>query len=143
MQIKQIMTHSIETVNADENLVEAAMKMRSLNVGSLPVCRGNEFVGMITDRDITVRSTAEGKDPNATSVSEVMTPDVYCCYEDSNIYEAADMMEEKSIHRLMVLNEDNRPIGFLSLADFAVKSRDERLAWEILERLSETVCPHR
>jgi CBS domain-containing protein len=53
------------------------------------------------------------------------------------------MMENKGIHRLLVLNADNEPVGFISLADFAVKSHDERLAWEILEKISEPASPQR
>jgi CBS domain-containing protein len=143
MQVKEIMTHNAETTKADSSLVEAAQKMRSLEVGALPVWEGNEVVGMVTDRDMVVRAIAERKDPSSTAVSEVMTPEVFYCFEDDDIHEAATMMEEKSIHRLLVLNSDNEPIGFVSLADFAVKSRDERLAWEILEKISEPACPQR
>lgn len=143
MQVKEIMTCSIETIDSDANLIEAAQKMRLLEVGALPVWQGDNLIGMITDRDITVRATAEGKDPSNTQIKEIMTPEVLYCFEEDDIHEAAEMMEEKSIHRLLVLNTDNKPIGFVSLADFAVKSRDERLAWEILEKISEPACPHR
>lgn len=143
MQVKEIMTCNVETINSDANLIEAAQKMRSLEVGALPVWANDELIGMITDRDITVRAIAEEKDPSSTSVKEIMTSDICCCFEDDDIHEAAGMMEEKSIHRLLVLNSDNEPVGFVSLADFAVKSRDERLAWEILEKISEPACPHR
>ena len=143
MQVKEIMTCNVETINSDANLIEAAQKMRSLGVGALPVWENDQLIGMITDRDITVRAIAEEKDPSSTSVKEIMTSDICRCFEDDDIHEAAGMMEEKSIHRLLVLNSDNEPVGFVSLADFAVKSRDERLAWEILEKISEPACPHR
>jgi len=143
MKVKEIMTCNVETIDSDANLVEAAGKMRSLEVGALPVWKDDELVGMVTDRDMAIRAVAEGKDPSGTSVKEIMTSNVRCCFEDDDIHEAAEMMEEESIHRLLVLNSDKRPIGFISLADFAVKSRDERLAWEILEKISEPACPHR
>lgn len=143
MQVKEIMTSNIETISSETNLTEAAQKMQELEVGALPVWEGGELVGMITDRDITLRAVAEGKDPTTTQVKEVMTPEVFCCCEEDDIHEAAEMMEEKSIHRLLVINSDNAPVGFVSLADFAVKSHDERLAWEILEKISEPACPHR
>jgi len=143
MQVKEIMTHSAETISSDASLIETAKKMNSLNVGALPVWEAGEVVGMITDRDITVRATAVGRDPSTTRVGDIMTPEIYYCFEDDNIHDAAEMMEEKSIHRLLVLDSEHKPIGFVSLADFAVKSRDERLAWEILERISEPACPHR
>ena len=143
MQVKEIMTCNIETIGSDANLVKAAQKMRSLEVGALPVWENDKLIGMITDRDITIRGVADEKNPLSTSVKEIMTSDVCCCFEDDDIHEAAKMMEEKSIHRLLVLNSDNEPVGFVSLSDFAVKCRDEHLAWEILEKISEPACPHR
>ncbi len=143
MQVKEIMTLNAETIGSDENVIEAARKLKSLEVGALPVWQAGEVVGMITDRDIITRAVAEGKKCCDVKVSEVMTPEVLYCLEDDDIHEAAEMMEEKSIHRLLVLNSEYEPVGFVSLADFAVKSHDERLAWEILEKISEPACPHR
>jgi len=143
MQVKEIMTMNAETVSFDTSLMETAMKMRNLEVGALPVCKGEDLIGMVTDRDMVVKGTAESKDPIKTVVHSIMTPDVFYCYEDDDIHEAAEKMEDNSIHRLLVLNSRNKPSGFVSLADFAVKSHDERLAWEILEKISEPACPHR
>ncbi|MHC4728705.1 MAG: CBS domain-containing protein [Planctomycetota bacterium] len=143
MRVRDIMTLNAEMISPDCNLVEAAEKMKLLEVGALPVCEGDSLVGMLTGRDVIVRAIAEGKNPLRTSVGEIMTPDVFSCYEDDDIHDAAEVMEEKSIHRLLVLNIRNKPVGFVSLADFACKSRDERLAWEILEKISEPACPHR
>ena len=143
MQVKEIMTFSVETINSDANLVKAAQKMRSLEVGALPVWENDKLIGMITDRDITIRAVAEEKSLSSTSVKEIMTSDVCCCFEDDDIHEAAGMMEENSIHRLLVVNSSNQPIGFVSLSDIAVKSHDEHLTYEVLERISEPACPHR
>ena len=143
MNVNEIMTCNAETIDSQATLVEAAQKMKQLDVGALPVWESGELAGMITDRDITVRGVAQGKDPTKTRVNEVMTPEVFYCFADDDIHEAAELMEEKCIHRLLVLDETNEPAGFVSLADFAVKSRDERLAWEILEKISEPACPHR
>lgn len=143
MQVKEIMTCNAETIDADANLIEAARKMKSLEVGALPVREAEELIGIITDRDITVRATAEDKDTSSTHVNEIMTPEVFYCLEDDDIHEAAKMMEDKSIHRLLVLNSDYEPAGLISLADFAVKSHDEHLTWQVLEKISEPACPHR
>ena len=143
MQIKEIMTCDVETIDSDISLIEAAHLMKQMDIGALPVWKEQRLIGMITDRDIAIRGVAEGMDPSTTCVKDIMTPQVYYCFEDDDIHDAASMMEEKSIHRLLVLSEDNQPVGFISLADFAVKCRDERLAWEILEKLSEPACPHR
>lgn len=143
MQVKEIMTSDVETIDDDVMIVQAAHLMKQLDIGALPVWKEQRLIGMVTDRDIAVRAVAEGMDPSETSVKDIMTPQVYYCFEDDDIHEAASLMEEKSIHRLLVLSEDNQPVGFVTLADFAVKCRDERLAWEILEKLSEPACPHR
>ncbi len=143
MNVRDIMTRSIESIDSEANLVEAAEKMRALEVGALPVWESDELTGMITDRDIAIRAVAEEKDPSITSVKEIMTCDIYCCLEDDDIQEAARMMEEKSVHRLLVVDSDNQPTGFVSLSDFAVKSHDEHLTCEVLERISEPASPHR
>ena len=143
MQVKEIMTCNVETINSDANLVEAAQKMKLLEVGALPVWENDELIGMITDRDITIRAVADEKNPSNTTVKEIMTSDVCCCFEDDDIHEAAKMMEEKSIHRLLVVNSSNDHVGFVSLSDLAVKSHDEHLTYEVLERISEPACPRR
>ena len=142
MQVKEIMTRSVETIESDARLVEAARKMRSLKVGALPVWENGELIGMITDRDIIIRAVADEKNPSSTSVEEIMTSDVCSCFEDDDIHDAASMMEERSIHRLLVVNDNNDPVGLVSLSDFAVKSHDEHLTYEVLERISEPACPH-
>ena len=80
MQVKEIMTCTVETINSDASLVEAAQKMRSLEVGALPVWENDELIGMITDRDVTIRAVAEEKNPSSTTVKEIMTADVCCCF---------------------------------------------------------------
>lgn len=143
MRVKDIMTCSAETINSDANLIEAASKMKSLEVGALPVWENDKLIGVVTDRDIVVRAIAEGRDALKTPVSEIMTQRVLSCFEDDDIHEAATIMEENSVHRLVVLDSDYKPAGFISLSDFAVKSHDEHLTYEVLERISEPACPHR
>jgi CBS domain-containing protein len=143
MLVSEIMTSGVEMIDAEATLADAAQQMASLDVGGLPVWQNDRLVGMITDRDITIRAIAQGKNPLTTRVSEVMTPEVFHCSQNANVHEAAIMMEEKSIHRLLVVDSDHRPVGFLSLADVALKTRDEHLSWEILERICEPASPHR
>jgi uncharacterized protein (DUF2267 family)/CBS domain-containing protein len=136
-RIKQIETEHPEVISPEASLAEAAQKMKRLNVGTLPVCQGDELIGMLTDRDITVRAIAEGRDPKQTIVREVMTPEVVCCHEDEDITEAVRLMEEKQIRRLPVKDGHQRLVGIVSLGDLAVRTRNERLAGEVLERVSE------
>jgi CBS domain-containing protein len=120
------------------SLQEAARKMRDLDVGPLPVCGDNDrLVGMLTDRDITVRAVAEGQDPKTARVQDIMTPDITYCFEDQDITEAARLMEEKQIRRLVVLNRDKRLVGIVSLGDLAVKTGDKKVSSEALEQVSQ------
>jgi CBS domain-containing protein len=143
MQVKEIMTHGVEVIHPDATLQEAAQKMKGLDVGPLPVCTGEQLVGMLTDRDITVRATAEGRDPRATKVHEVMTAEVVYAFEDQDIKEVARRMEEHQIRRLVVLNRAKQLVGIVSLGDLAVHTGDARQAGQTLERISEPGEPQR
>jgi CBS domain-containing protein len=137
MQIKEIMTREPVVIGPDAILKDAAEKMRDLDSGVMPVGQNDRLVGMLTDRDITIRATAAGKDPNQTRVEEVMTPDVVYCFEDDDPVAAANIMEEHQLRRLIVLNRDKRLVGILSLGDLAVHTADDRLAGEVAEAVSE------
>jgi CBS domain-containing protein len=117
--------------------------MRELDVGSLPVCDNDRLVGMVTDRDITVRATAGARDPAATWVRDVMTPGIVYCFEDQDVREAARLMEEKQIRRVAVLNRDKRLVGIVSLGDLAAETRDEQLVGGTLGAVSEPGHPNR
>jgi len=136
MQIREVMTRGAECVSPSSSLIEAAQKMKNLNVGTLPVCEGDHLVGMLTDRDITVRATAEALPPGLGQVRDVMTPDVIYCFEDQDVQEAARLMGEHQIRRLVVLNRDKRLAGIVSLGDLAVETGDEQLAGSTLEHVS-------
>jgi len=137
MQVKDVMTRGAECVKPTTSLQEAARKMKSLDVGPLPICGDNDrLVGMITDRDITVRAVAEGNDPRTTTVKDVMTPDVVYCFEDQDVREAACQMKDNQIRRLVVLNRDKRLVGIVSLGDLAVETGDRNLVGDALETVS-------
>jgi len=106
-------------------------------VGPLPICDNDRLVGMLTDRDITVRAVAEGKDPRATRVRDVMTEGVCYCFEDDDVADAARLMKENQIRRLLVLDRNKRLAGIVSLGDLAVETGDEHLAGQTLERVSQ------
>jgi CBS domain-containing protein len=119
MLVKEAMTHWAEVIGPDETLQAAARKMRSLGVGALPVCEGNLLVGIITDRDVVVRSTAEAQDPARATVRTAMTPHVVSCCEDDPIEDAARAMGRRAIRRLVVLDSSKRLVGLLSVEDLA------------------------
>src|SRR5215217_554264 len=107
MQLKDVMTPEVEVIAPEASIYEAAEKMSHLDIGPLPVCDGERLVGMLTDRDITVRAVAAGRDPLTTLVRDVMTPDVVYGFEDQDIQDAARLMEQYLIRRLAVLHRQN------------------------------------
>ena len=137
MQVKSVMTRGAECVRPSTSLQQAAQRMKDLDVGPLPVCGDDDrLVGILTDRDITVRAVAEGCDPRATAVQNVMTRDVVFCFKDQDVQEAARLMQQYQVRRLVVLNQDERIVGIVSLGDLAVETGDKRLAGERLEHVS-------
>lgn len=143
MKIKDVMTRNPEVIQPDETLEEAARKMKDLDVGPLPVCDGDRIIGMVTDRDVTVRATAEGKAPSEAKIRDVMTPDVHWCFEDDDVDDAARLMKEKQVRRILVVDGNKKLVGIVSLGDLAVDTRDERKAGEVLEHVSEPSEPAR
>ena len=143
MRVSEVMTQGVECIGPDATLQEAAAKMKSLDIGPLPVCDNDRLVGMVTDRDITVRATAEGDAPTDVRVRDVMTPEVIYCFEDELVGDAARQMAAKQVRRLVVLNRDKRMVGIVSLGDLAVETGDEQLAGSALEGISEPNRPDR
>jgi len=141
MRVSEVMTRDVECTHPDATLQEAAAKMRALEVGPLPVCENNRIVGMVTDRDITVRAVAEGESPTATCVRYAMTPEVVFCFEDQEVEDAARLMEAQQIRRLVVLNRAHELVGIVSLGDLAVETGDEHLAAATLEGISAKAVP--
>jgi CBS domain-containing protein len=143
MQVHEIMTSHIEVIHPDATLKEAAEKMSQLDIGPLPVCDGQRLVGMLTDRDITIRATAKGCDPKTTRVREAMTPEVVYCFEDQDVKTAAQMMEMRQIRRVPVVNRNKELVGIVSLGDLAVETGNRALTGETLEHVSEPAEPKR
>jgi len=143
MQLKDVMTPNVECVRPGDTLQEAARKMKSLDVGPMPVCGDNDkIVGMLTDRDITIRATAEGKDPKTTRVQDAMSEDVIWCYEDQDADEAAELMQERQVRRMLVMSRDKRLVGIVSLGDLATESKKKQ-AGETIQAVSEPSQPRR
>jgi CBS domain-containing protein len=127
------MTRGVETVEPSTGLRQAAKTMKQLDVGVLPVCDGDKLLGLVTDRDLTMRGLAEG---SAASVAEVMTPEVAFCFEDQDVTEAANLIEERQIRRIPVLSREKHLVGMVSVSDLAVSTGDQALAGEVLERVT-------
>jgi CBS domain-containing protein len=120
MQVKEIMTPDVEFVTTDTTLEKTAERMRDLNVGELPVVLGEEAVGVITDRDIVVRAVAHGLVPQAAKVTEAMTEGVFACSQEDDIEKAAEIMANRKIRRLLVMDAGGKMSGVVSLGDVAL-----------------------
>jgi CBS domain-containing protein len=144
MEIREIMTRHVDVIPPDASVREAASKMKELDVGAIPVCDGQKLSGLVTDRDITVRAVAEGRDPSEVRVSEVMSSEIAYCFEDETIEQAAKLMESKQIRRLPILDRNKQLAGIISLGDISVRteaSRQKDLAADALQEISEPAKP--
>ena len=118
--VREVMTKNPTVLPADETLVSAARKMRDQDIGDVLVIKNGKLCGIVTDRDITVRAIAEGKDPGKTRLEEVCSQDLVAISADRPVTEAVEMMRKKAVRRLPVL-EGDKPVGVVSIGDLAVE----------------------
>ncbi|RHW36531.1 CBS domain-containing protein [Neobacillus notoginsengisoli] len=135
-KVGEIMTENVETCSMLDNMYEVAVKMKELNVGAIPVLDGEKLAGIITDRDIVIRGTAE-KNPGSSKVEQLMTKDLITVTPDTSTKEAAKLMAKHQIRRLPVV-ENNKLLGIISLGDFAVRELTDDQAGDALSEISET-----
>lgn len=117
MKINELMTRHVETVEPEATLKDAAQLMDDQDVGALPVCDNDRLVGIITDRDIIVRAVSAGMDPNRSRVADSMTSPILYCFDDQDVEEVRQMMQDKKVRRLPVLDRSRRMIGIVSSSD--------------------------
>ncbi|HYC43229.1 MAG TPA: CBS domain-containing protein [Noviherbaspirillum sp.] len=121
-RISDVMTRDVMSVSPQETIRRAAQMMDELNVGALPVCDGQKLVGMVTDRDITVRAVAAGQSPDSAHVEDVMSGAVHWCFDDQTVDEVMQQMGDTQIRRVPVVDHDTKElIGIVSLGDLATK----------------------
>jgi CBS domain-containing protein len=136
MNVREIMTSGVERIDPNTTLKEAARRMKSMDIGFLPVCEKDRLVGTVTDRDIAVRSVAEGHDVSKTTVDTIMSRNAFFCYDDEDVEECGRQMQGKSVRRMLVLSRDKKLIGVVSLGDIARISGVEPLAARTLKQVS-------
>ena len=137
MKIRELMTQDLETCSRDDTLQRAAAVMSDTGVGIIPiVTSGNNLEGVLTDRDIVVRAIAKGMDTNTTKVTECMSPNVVSCSPEMDAHEAARLMADNQIRRLMVV-EDGKLCGVCALGDLAIIGIHEDEAGFALSEISE------
>ena len=119
MKVKELMSLNICSCMPTDTVIDAAKKMNEYHVGSIPVCDNNKnVVGIITDRDITLRCVACGKDASSTPTSEVMTTSVCCCKSDTDIKDVTKLMSDLQVRRIPVLEKD-KLVGIITVGDLA------------------------
>jgi len=141
-QVADVMTRDVRVVSPKDSIQRAAQCMDELNVGVVPVCDGSKLLGMVTDRDITVRGVAAGKMAD-TPVTEVMSEHVRWCYEDQDLDEVMDEMRDAQIRRLPVINHEKQLVGIVSLGDLADRGSDDKRVGETLKDISTPSEPDR
>ena len=141
--VSQVMSRNAQFVSPGESLQRAAQLMGELNVGALPVCDGDRLVGMVTDRDITVRGVAQGRAADQCAVSEVMSTHVRSCREDQDVDDVLDEMSDVQIRRVPVVDDRKRLVGIVSLGDLSERGGEQRRVAEALRGISSPSQPDR
>ncbi len=136
MNVSEVMSSDVFIVSADQTLQEAARSMADLDTGVLPIAEGDRLIGVVTDRDLVIRGMAEARDPNATTIRDVMSHGVCYCFDDEDVKDVADQMAELQVRRLPVLNREKRLVGIVSLGDLSQRA-DLSLSGEALQGVSE------
>lgn len=135
MRCRDIMSSTVKTADRSTSLRDAALMMRDGDMGSVPVVEGGKLVGIVTDRDIVVRSIAEGKDASSP-VGEAMTTEIFSVRPDDFVFEAIRLMGDKQVRRIPVVDESGALAGIIAMADVALEMEDEREIAETLEEIS-------
>ncbi len=137
MKLSEIMTRDVIVVQPDDNIETAAKKMREHNIGFLPICDGDKLLGVLSDRDISSRVVADGKNPKTVASHEAASRPVIYCFEDQEVGDAAKIMHDQQIRRLVVLDRNSRKmVGVISLGDIATNSAEE-ISGEALQGISK------
>ena len=125
MQISKIMSRDVKIAAPGDSLQHAAQLMAEIDSGVLPVGENDRLVGMLTDRDITVRAVAKGLAPAECKVRDVMSEEPKYVFEDESTDDLARNMESLQVRRLPVLNREKRLVGIVSLGDLAIKGKNK------------------
>ena len=138
MEIKDIMTQSVISIDPDESVEVAARTMSRHNIGALPVCTNGKLCGLLTDRDIVTRCLAANRQPANTQVRQVMTEQVTSVRPDMETGAAAHLMGRLQIRRLPVV-ENGKLCGMVSLGDMAVREETVMDAGDVLADVSSNL----
>lgn len=135
MKVRDCMSGKPEFLSADSTIREAARYMSDMNCGFAPIAQDDKLVGVVTDRDITVRALADGKSPD-DKITSIETHKVLYCLEDDEVEDVLQNMQEQQVQRLIVLNDADKKdfVGVVTLADIADQANgNQRLSRSIVE----------
>jgi CBS domain-containing protein len=135
--IKDVMTSNPCSIDADKPVAYAAQMMRDEDVGLAPIVEGDKLIGMLTDRDITVRVVAEGRDPDQVKVRDVASKQVVTIDPQQDLAEALRIMAKHQVRRLAVVEEDGKLVGVVAQADVA-REGDDKQTGKLVEEISES-----
>lgn len=138
MNVQDIMTKDPACCTPQTNLRDVAQMMEECDCGAIPVVESNDrknLVGMVTDRDITLRAVSQGKNPLTMSAGDIMSSPVVSARAEDDLQTVARMMEDNQVRRVPVVDQNNRILGILAQADLALQGSDE-LTGEVVERVS-------
>lgn len=137
--LKEVMTTPAQCLGPDTSLRDIAAKMKELDAGSIPICDKDRLVGMVTDRDIVIKTLGSGRDPEAVRAGDIMTSPIVYCFEDQAVEDVARIMEARQVRRLVVLSREKRLVGIVSLGDISLKGGSNEVSEEILEQVSRPI----
>ena len=140
MKVRDAMSRDVQVASPTQTICDAAKMMAKIDAGVLPVGENDLLVGMITDRDITIRAVAEGK-AHTTKVREIMSEEVLYCFDDQDLDEVAQNMSDTKVRRLPVVNRDKRLVGIISLGDVA-RNEDAGTTGQTVSHISEPGGEH-
>jgi|SRR5436309_2573089 len=135
MKIREIMTTNVECVGPETGINDLAQKMKTLDVGFLGICENDRLVGTVTDRDIVIRGIAGGRDISTCTARDVMTHDVFWCFEDDAVKDVAKKMRDKEVRRMLILSQDKRLVGVVSIGD--ISKVEEKESGKTLKDITE------
>jgi len=138
MRIKDIMHKGVASIAPETLVPQIARKMRDMDIGALPVVDRGEVVGIVTDRDVTVRGLADRKDIESLAARDVMSRDVLCCQATDELHRALKSMESAQVRRMPVLDQGHELVGMVSLGDIAAAHRPD-----LTEEVLKAVTAHR
>ncbi|MBC2581527.1 CBS domain-containing protein [Clostridium sp. DJ247] len=141
MKVRDIMTKAVITLGTDDTVEKAASAMKEHNIGVVPVCESGRVVGVVTDRDITLRTVAVGQDPRNQYVRDIMSSNPVTGSPDMTIDEISRLMSERQIKRIPIVENNNTLIGVIALGDLAVRPNLNREAEYALSSISEPSTP--